>query len=122
MAQRPLAGVSSLTVDTQVWNVQKSSWRPSVAKREIVKGQTAVEGFSEVPMEGTIDVTVRPQPGQDVTTLINATGSTVVLVQRNGTTVYGSQMVQTGDGKTDTAEGTLDLTFSGPLVTASVAV
>lgn len=121
MARRPLSGVETFTLNGEVWNLTKSSWRPSNPKREILKGQTAVEGYSETPMQGSIEVTVRAQPGQDTSALANTTNGTGVLKQRNGTTVYGSGLVQTAEGKTETAEGTVDLVFEGPTVTAQVA-
>ena len=121
MASRPIAGAASLTVDGEPWNITASDFRCSVFKAETLKGQTMVEGYSEMPMEGYISATVRPQPGQSTASLIGARSATVVLVRRSGQTVYGSGLWQTEEGGTNTLEGTLQVKFEGGLVTEEVA-
>ena len=121
MASRPIAGAASLTVDGEPYNITESDFRCSVFKAETAKGQTAVEGYTEMPMEGYISATVRLQPGQSSAQIIGARSATVVLVRRSGQTVYGSGMWQTEDGVTNTKEGTLPVKFEGARVTEEVA-
>ena len=121
MAQRPIAGAASLTVDGTPYNITASDFRTSAFKAETLKGQTQVEGYSEMPMEGFISATVRLQPNQSSNDLISARGATVVLVRRSGQTVYGAGMWQTEDGATNTVDGTMSVKFEGPLVTEEVA-
>lgn len=121
MAGRPLAGSASLSVDGTPYNITASDYRPSVMKAETAKGQTAVEGYTEKPMEGFISATVRLQPGQSASDLISARGATVILVRNSGQTIYGSNMWQTEDGNTNTEDGTMPVKFEGALVTEEVA-
>ena len=121
MAQRPIAGAASLTVDGTPYNITASDFRCSVFKAETLKGQTKVEGYSELPMEGFISATVRLLPDQSSTALIGARNATVVLVRRSGQTVYGAGMWQTEDGGTNTLDGTMQVKFEGALVTEEVA-
>lgn len=117
----PIAGAASLTVDGEPYNITESDYRCSVFKAETLKGQTAVEGFSEMPMEGYISATLRLQPGQSSADVIGKRSATVVLVRRSGQTIYGSGMWQTEEGATNTKEGTLPVKFEGALVTEEVA-
>ena len=121
MAQRPIAGAASLTVDGVPFNITASDYRVSTFKAETLKGQTKVEGYSEMPMEGFISATVRLLPEQASAQLVGARGATVVLVRRSGQVIYGAQMWQTEDGSTNTADGTMSVKFEGPLVTEEVA-
>jgi hypothetical protein len=121
MTLRPIAGAASLTVDGVPYNITTSDYRVSAFKADTLKGQTAVEGYREMPMEGYISATVRLQPNQSTAALIAARGSTVILTRRSGQTIYGAGMWQTEDGQTNTDDGTLPLKFEGPLVTEEVA-
>lgn len=122
MAGRPLAGSATLTVDGVVYNiVGEGDYRVSVPKKETAKGQTAVEGYIETPMEGYIGATLRLQPDQSSSILLNASASTVVLQRNSGQTIYGSGMWQTEEGSTKTADGTMTVKFEGALVTEEVA-
>ncbi len=121
MAARPIAGAASLTVDGIPYNITASDYRVNTFKAETMKSQTAVDGYSEMPAEGFISATVRLQPTQSSAALINARGSTVVLVRRSGQTIYGSGMWQTEEAGTSTVEGTMNVKFEGPLVTEEVA-
>ena len=121
MPSRAIAGAASLTVDGISYNITSSDFRVSAFKAETLKGQTAVEGYSEMPMEGSISCTVRLLPDQSSEALINARDATVVLVRRSGQTVYGAGMWQTEDGVTNTVDGTMPVKFEGPLVTEELA-
>ena len=121
MARGPIAGGASLTVDGEPYNITASDYRVSASKAETMKGQTKVEGYSEMPMEGFISATVRLQPGQSSAKLVGARAGTVVLVRRSGQTVYGSNMWQTEEAGTSTVEGTMQVKFEGETVTEDVA-
>ena len=121
MAVSNPVGVASLIAGGDSWNVTKSSCRASVAKRELLESQTEIDDFSEKPMAGSITVTVRPAPWQDVTTLQDATNITVTLTERSGVVWYGAGLTQTGESEYDTAEGSIELKFEGRTVTRQAA-
>ena len=121
MSTRSIAGAASLTVNGQPYNITASDFRCSVFKAETLRGQTQVEGYSEMPMEGYISATVRLLPNQSSADLIGLRGATVVLVRRSGQTVYGADMWQTEDGGTNTVDGTCQVKFEGALVTEELA-
>lgn len=121
MATRPIAGAASLTVDGNSYNITASDFRVSAMKAETLKGQTKVEGYSEMPMEGFISATVRLQPNQPSQLLVSARNVTVVLVRASGQTIYGAGMWQTEDAGTNTVDGTMSVKFEGPLVTEETA-
>jgi hypothetical protein len=117
----PIAGAASLTVDGEPYNITASDFRPSGYKAETLKGQTQVEGYSEMPFEGYITATVRLLPNQQANRLVSARNVTVVLVRRSGQTVYGAGMWQTEDAGTNSLDGTMSVKFEGALVTEEVA-
>lgn len=120
MAANPY-GVSTFTLDGEVWNVIKSSCKASKPKREVLASQTEVGDYSEVPQTGKMTLTLRPRPDQDSTGLANTINGTGVLVEKSGVTWYGSELLQTGESEYDTAEGTQDFVFEGPSVTREMA-
>lgn len=121
MALGPIAGAASLEVDGEPYNITASDYRVTGYKAETLKGQTQVEGYSEMPMEGFISATVRLLPHQSASDLINARGATVVLNRRSGQRAYGAGMWQTEPGQVNTLDGTMQVKFESGLVTEEVA-
>jgi hypothetical protein len=119
---RLLGGIVMVTIDNDVWNaVDAVEYRPTFATREILKGQSAVEGFSEIPESGLISMTLRDRGDATVSSLNRKTAAEVVIQAANGKTISGFPMCQTGDIKVATKEGTFSITFEGPNVTEQTA-
>jgi hypothetical protein len=114
-------GVGTWTMNSEPWNVIKSSCRASRPKREMLASQTEIGDYSEVPQTGKMTITVRPRPFQDSTQLANVVNGTGVLEERDGVTWYGADLVQTGEADYDTAEGTMELMFEGTVTRETAA-
>ncbi|HEX3984577.1 MAG TPA: phage tail tube protein [Acidisoma sp.] len=117
-----LAGVAALTIDGAPWNVVGDlEYSPTVVTRETIKGQTQVEGYSEMPQQGSISANLRDQGGTTVNSLNLMTNVTVIAQLANGKTVYGDAMWQVGEIAVNSQEGTFKITFEGASVIESVA-
>jgi hypothetical protein len=115
-----LAGVVAATIDGDAWDVASAcEYSPNTVLRAVVKGQTAVEGFSEMPQEGYISFTLRDRGDETVYSLNGKTNATVVVQLANGKTVYGAGMWQAGEFGVATQEGTLPVRFEGQNVIES---
>jgi hypothetical protein len=119
---RRLAGIASITIDGDAYDVVSDLvWNPSSVVRETLKGQTRVEGFSEMPTQGFIACTLRDNGTLSVATFNTLVGSTLVVQQANGKTIYGDGMWCTELGEVRTQEGTYAVRFEGDNVTEGVA-
>lgn len=117
---RRLAGVVSFTIDGDAWDVVGPlEYSPSYVTRETVKGQSRVEGYSEMPMQGYVSVKLRDRGDETVQSLNGITNSTIVALLANGKTVYGAGMWQVGEIGVDTQEGTFTVKFESDTVTES---
>ena len=117
-----LAGIVSFSIDGAVWNVTDAcEYTPNMAERTTLKGQSAVEGYSEMPKEGRISATLRDRGDATVQSLNGLTNSTIVVQAANGKTITGAGMWQTGDIRVATKEATFTIEFEGPQVTEQVA-
>lgn len=109
-----LAGIASLTINGDAWDVvSDAEYRPSGLKLEVLKGQTRVEGFSGMPQEGFISATLRDRGDAAVAPFIGMMDVTVVLQMANGKTVYGDGMGCTDLDSVKTQEGTFTVRFDG---------
>ena len=112
-----LAGVVAATIDGDAWDVVgDAEYDPTTVRRETLSGQTAVEGYSEMPKAGFISFTLRDRPDEAVFSLNQKTNSTIIMQLANGKTVYGYGMWQTGEIGVATAEGTFSIRFESPAV------
>ena len=108
--QYPLAGSASLTINGVPWDVVgELSYMPSGYKNETLKGQTRVEGFSSMPMEGYISATLRDRNDQPLSQFAGASGLTLVGVLNNGKVITCNNGWVTELGALNTQEGTFDL-------------
>jgi Phage tail tube protein len=121
MASR-LAGVASLTIDGDTWDVVSDlAYNPSTVLRETLKGQSAVEGYSEMPTQGFMAATLRDRSDATVFSLNGKTNSTIIAQLANGKTVYGAGMWQVGEIEVRTQEGTFAIRFESGSVTETTA-
>ena len=115
---RALAGVATMNIDGDPWDVVSDlTWNAVAVARETMKGQTAVEGYSEMPAQCFISATLRDRGDATVATFNTLVSSTILVTQANGKQVYGAGMWCTEVGEVRTQEGTFTVRFEGPLVT-----
>lgn len=119
---RLLGGIVSFTIDGDTWNaVDAVEYTPTMVLRETAKGQSAVEGYTEMPEAGRIAATLRDRGDQTVLSLNGVTSSTIVVQAANGKTITGSGMWQTGQIRVATKEGTFSIEFESDIVTEQTA-
>lgn len=117
---RRLAGLASITIDGDAWDVAGDlEYSPSTVARETMKGQTAVEGYSEMPQQGYMSMRLRDRADETVYSLNGKTASTIIAQLANGKTVYGYGLWQTGEIGVATQEATFTIRFEGPSVVES---
>lgn len=115
---RRLAGLASCTIDGDPWDVVSDLVYSAVTvTRESLKGQTAVEGYSEMPSAPFIAMTLRDRPDYAIANFNAMTSVEVIVLQANGKQVYGANMWCTEVGEVRTQEGTFAVRFEGTLVT-----
>jgi len=117
-----LAGVTAMTIDGASYDVvSDATWRPSIPKRETLKGQSRVEGYSEMPQEGMMSANVRDNGLIPITVLGRLTQSTVIFTLANGKTILGVGMWVTQLDEVKTMDGTYKIQFEGPDVAEMLA-
>lgn len=117
-----LAGVANITIDGDSWDaVGDLAYSPSTVVREMLKGQSAVAGYSEMPQQGFFSMTLRDRPDATVYSLASKTSATIQAQLANGKTVYGANMVQVGEIEVRTQEGSFAIRFEGTSVVESTA-
>lgn len=118
---RRLAGVASLTINGDSWDVASElEYSPSTVQRETLKGQSRVEGYSEMPMQGYISASLRDRADATVFSLNGLTNATIVAQLANGKTVYGTALWQTGEIGVRTQEASFSIRFEGDSVVEAV--
>lgn len=116
MADQPnlLAGIASLTIDGVNYLVAGDlKYQVSGRKRETLIGQDKVHGYSEVPRQGKISLSLRDRGDLSVAAVQAITNSTIVAELANGKTIVGRNMWNVEDQEVDTAEGKFDVVFEG---------
>ena len=110
-----LAGVVAMTINGNTYDVVSDAvYRPTMPKRETVKGQSRVEGYSEMPQEGVIGATIRDNPAFTVQSLGLLTNAVVQLTLANGKNVVGAGMWCVNPEEVKTQEATFPIRFEGP--------
>lgn len=116
-----LAGLTSLTIDGNAYMVVSDvTWSPARWRRETLTGLDYVHGFSEVPIAGYVEATLRDS-GDLVVDSFNEMRCVEVLVTlANGKVVGGANMWCTSALEVRAAEGTFVVRFDGQLVQETV--
>lgn len=116
-----LAGIASVTIDGQSFSiVGEGTYVLSASTRATLKGQSGVEGYSEMPNEGKISWKGRDSSSVDIAALNDAVNATIVLSLANGKTIIGRNMWRTGDPvSVNTEDGSFSIEFDGPDVVAA---
>jgi hypothetical protein len=111
---RRLAGIAEVTIDGDSWDIVGDlEYSTSRATRETLKGQTRVEGYSEMPNQGYLSMKLRDRSDQTVQSLNAKTSATIIAAAANGKTIYGAGMWQTGEIAVNTMEGSFSIRFDG---------
>jgi hypothetical protein len=109
-----LAGITGMTIDgTAYMVVSDVTWSPCKWKRETLTGLDSVHGFSEVPMQGHIEATLRDSGAITVGDFNDMRCVEVQLSLANGKAVTGSNMWNTAALEVRAAEGTFQVRFDG---------
>lgn len=113
-----LGGIAVMTINGEPWNVVDSlEWNAVTVARETMKGQSAVEGYSEMPTQCFIGAKLRDRRDVSVPALNDLTNCTVILTQANGKQVYGDGLWATEVSPVDTKEATFSVRFEGLVIT-----
>lgn len=122
MSKNLLAGTASIVANgVNYMLVGDLSYDPSTTKRETKTGQDGVHGYSEMPKAGKISATLRDSGSLTVADFNAMTNATVVLSLANGKTVIGRNMWTIDAQEVKTAEGTVEVSWEGPVVTEVTA-
>jgi hypothetical protein len=109
-----LAGITGLTIDgTAYMVVSDVTWSPARVKRETLVGLDSVHGFSEVPIQGYIEATLRDSSAISVGAFNQMSCVEVLVTLANGKVVGGSNMWNTSALEVRAAEGTFQVRFDG---------
>lgn len=112
-----LAGVAYLSVDGQSYMVAgEITYKVSSVKRETLSGPSGVQGYSEMPIPGSISVSLRDAGSLTVANFNAMTNVTVTAELANGKTIIGSGMWTVESQEVKTGEATFDVKFEGPTV------
>ncbi len=116
---RRLAGVISWAIDGDAWDVVGPlEYQPTDVTVEDMKGQSGVEGYSEMPQVGIISVKLRDRGDETVQSLAAKRNATISATLANGKSVYGAGMWRSGEPpRVNSQDGTFDIEFHGPSVT-----
>lgn len=109
-----LAGLTSLTIDgTAYMVVSDVTWSPARWKRDTLVGLDAVHGFSEVPIQGYIEATLRDSGEISVGDFNEMRCVEVLVTLATGKIVGGANMWCTSALEVRAAEGTFVTRFDG---------
>lgn len=108
------AGVVTLEINGEAVDVASDLvYDATYFKREMLVGQSGVQGYSETPKTGVISCTLRDAATLSQSNVMNMTNVPIVAVLANGKSVYGDSMTCTECGEVRTAEGTFEVRFEG---------
>lgn len=117
-----LAGITSVTIDgTPYMVVADVTWSPARWRRETLVGLDAVHGFSEVPVQGFIEATLRDAGDLSVDSFNDMRCVEVQVLLANGKVVGGSNMWNTTALEVRASEGTFQVRFDGTDVAETFA-
>lgn len=116
-----LAGITGLTIDGNAYMVVSNvTWSPARWKRETLVGLDSVHGFSEVPIQGYIEATLRDSGDMTIGDFNDFRCVEVLVTLANGKVVGGSNMWNTAALEVRAAEGTFTVRFDGIDVSETV--
>lgn len=119
---RRLAGVIQLAIDGAAFDVV-GDWEFSnvAVTRETLKGQSRVEGFSEMPNQVYMSGRLRDRADLPVAYLNGLTNATIVAVLASGKTVIMSNAWMVGEVGVNTQDAVYTVRFESDTMTESPA-
>lgn len=115
------AGVAAGFINGVPYDIIETRYSPSKSVRETLKGQNGIHGFSEMPQQGRIVMSIRDAGGMSVADFSGMSDVEVQLSLANGKTVGGAGMWCTEPVEVNTVEGTMEVTFEGASVAETLA-
>lgn len=117
MASNLIAGTAQVVVDGITYQLEGSAkYNPSTVKREALTGPDGFHGWKEMPIPGSISMSIRDAGSLTVANFNAMRNSTVTLTLANGKTVIGRNMGTTEVNDVDTADAKFDVKWEGPQV------
>ncbi|AIO44707.1 phage tail tube protein [Burkholderia cenocepacia] len=117
-----LAGITNAKIDGVTYQLEgKARYRVAKVKRDSLMGQDGFHGFKEMPLPGSIKMSLRDSGGLSIADFNAMRNSTVVLELANGKIVTGRNMGTVEAEEVDTEEATFEVSFEGPEVTEQTA-
>lgn len=117
-----LAGITGLTIDGNAYMVVSDvTWSPVRWRRETLAGLDSIHGFSEVPLQGYIEATLRDAGDLSVESFNEMRCVEVLVSLANGKVVGGSNMWCVSALEVRAAEATFQVRFDGVDVTETFA-
>lgn len=113
-----LAGVAYLSVDGRNYMLagEGITYSPTRVKRETLSGPSGVQGYSEMPVAGSISATFRDAGNLSVAAFNAMTNVSVTVELANGKTIIGRNMWTVDAQEVKSSDGTFDVKFEGPSV------
>jgi hypothetical protein len=117
-----LAGITGLTIDgTAYMVVSDVTWSPVHWRRETLAGLDSIHGYSEVPLQGYIEATLRDAGDLSVGSFNDMTCVEILITLANGKIVGGANMWCVSALEVRAAEGTFQVRFDGTDVSETFA-
>ena len=117
MASNLIAGTAQVVADGITYQLAgDAKYNPSSVKREALIGQDGFHGWKELPIPGSISMSIRDAGSLTVANFNSMRNSTVTLTLANGKTVIGRNMGTTEVNDVDSTEGKFDVKWEGPQV------
>ena len=112
-----LAGIAYIAADGATFLLSGNlSYRVARVERATLIGQDRVHGYSEKPLPGMINATIRDSGGLSVASLSQMTNVTITCELANGKTIVGRNMWLIESPTVNTEDGTMDVKWEGPSV------
>jgi len=109
-----LAGITGLTIDgTPMMVVSDVTWSPVRWRRETLAGLDSIHGFSEVPLQGYIEATLRDAGDLSVESFNEMRCVEILVTLANGKVVGGANMWCVSALEVRAAEATFQVRFDG---------
>lgn len=121
MSNMRRAGVAAGFINGVPYDIIETRYSPTKVVRETLKGQNGIHGFSEMPQQGRIVMSIRDAGGMSVADFSSMSDVEVQLSLANGKTVGGAGMWCTEAVEVNTVEATMEVTFEGASVTETLA-
>ncbi|QHC35350.1 phage tail tube protein [Komagataeibacter xylinus] len=118
--QNARAGVANLEINGVAVDVASElSYDATLVKREYLVGQSGLQGWTENIKAGFISATLRDSATMSQANIVNIGPVSVIAILASGKIVAGSYLIATEVGAVNTAEGTFEVKFEGPVMESS---